>query len=73
MNNAKKVREMQEIYFEESRENEMNKNNLKILSKKYDCLEVLCKELIESFDSECNISLQVEKIKEFLKENQTIS
>lgn len=73
MNNAKKVREMQEIYFEESRENEMNKNNLKILSKKYDCLEVLCKELIESFDSECNISLQIEKIKEFLKENQTIS
>lgn len=69
MNNAKKVREMQEIYFEESRENEMNKNNLKILSKKYDCLEVLCKELIESFDSECNISLQIEKIKEFLKEN----
>lgn len=69
MNNAKKVREMQEIYFEESRENEINKNNLQILSKKYDCLEVLCKELIESFDSECDISLQIEKIKEFIKEN----
>lgn len=69
MNNARKVREMQEIYFEESRENEINKNNLQILSKKYDCLEVLCKELIESFDSEQDVCIQIEKIKEFIKEN----
>lgn len=69
MNDAKKIRELQEIFFEESKDNEMNKNNLKNLSKKYDKLEMLCKELIESFDCRNDISPSINNIKEFIKEN----
>lgn len=69
MNDAKKIRELQEIFFEESKDNEMNKSNLQNLSKKHDKLEMLCKELVESFDCRNDISSSINKIKDFLKEN----
>jgi len=69
MNDAKKIRELQEIYFEESKDNEMTKSNLQTLSKKYSKLEIICKELIESFDSKCDVSLVINKLREHFKEN----
>lgn len=66
MNNAKKVREMERIYFYESKDNEINKSELQDISKKYEALETLCKDLIDSFDSMNDITIPINKIKHHL-------
>lgn len=66
MNDAKKVSEMQEIYFYESKEHEINKSKLEKLGNKYNELETLCKELVDLYDCNDNIEISVQKIKHHL-------
>lgn len=66
MNNAKKVREMERIYFYESKDNEINKNELLNISKKYEDLKDLCRDLVDSFDSANGITDSINKIKHHL-------
>lgn len=63
MNNAKKVREMERIYFIESKENENNKVELSETQKKYEELRVICCDLLDSYDSKMNIENSIIKIK----------
>lgn len=67
MNNAKKVREMQEIYFIETKEHEKVKKSLDKVSKKYEILEILCKELIDLYDCNSDISKSIHNIKNHIK------
>lgn len=63
MNNAKKVREMERIYFNESKENEMNKAELSEMQKRYEELSVLCRDLVDIYDSKENLENSIIKIK----------
>lgn len=66
MNNAKKIREMERIYFYESKDNEINKNELQNTTKKYEELKSLCRDLLDNFDSTSDITESINKIKHHL-------
>ncbi len=63
MNYARKVRELEKIYFNESKENESNKFELVETIKKYEELKTLCKDLLNNYDNKENIEDSVIKIK----------
>lgn len=63
MNNAKKVREMERIYFIETKEYENNKVELSEISKKYEELRVLCCDLLDLYDGKSEIDGSIIKIK----------
>jgi len=63
MNYARKVRELEKIYFNESKENESNKFELIETHKKYEELKTLCKDLLNNYDNKENIEDSVIKIK----------
>lgn len=63
MNNAKKVREMERIYFIDTKENEINKAELLETHKKYEELSVLCCDLLDLYDSKSDIDISIIKIK----------
>jgi len=63
MNNAKKVREMERIYFIETKEYENNKVELLEISKKYEELRVLCCDLLDLYDGKNEIDSSIVKIK----------
>jgi hypothetical protein len=66
MNDAKKISEMQKIYYFESKENETNKSKLSELTEKYEDLENLCKDLVDMNDSKKDIQVIIQKIKHHL-------
>jgi hypothetical protein len=63
MNYARKVRELEKIYFNESKEYESNKFELMETHKKYEKLKTLCKDLLNNYDNKENIDDLIIKIK----------
>jgi|688.fasta_scaffold554762_3 hypothetical protein len=63
MNYAKKVRELEKIYFNDSKEYETNKVELSEISKKYEELRVLCCDLLDLYDGKSEIDNSIIKIK----------
>ena len=52
MNNARKIREMEKIYFYDTKEMESYSSKLKTITKDYDTLKSLCKLLVNSDNSQ---------------------
>lgn len=52
MNNARKIREMEKIYFYDTKEMENCSSKLKSITKEYETLKTLCKRLINSNNNE---------------------
>lgn len=63
MNYAKKVRDLEKIYFNDSKEYENNKIELLDVQKKYEELQSLCKELLNNYDNKNDIEMSIVKIK----------
>lgn len=63
MNYAKKVRDLEKIYFKDSKEYESNKAELLNAQRKYEELQSLCKELINTYDNKNDIEMSIVKIK----------
>jgi hypothetical protein len=63
MNYARKVRELEKIFFNESKENEHNKNELIEINRKYKELQILCRDLLNNYDNKENIEDIIIKIK----------
>ena len=58
-----KVRELEKIYFNDSKEYETNKVELSEISKKYEELRVLCCDLLDLYDGKSEIDNSIIKIK----------
>lgn len=63
MNYAKKVRELEKIYFNDSKEHENNKVELLEIQRKYDELQSLCRDLLDNYDDKNDIEMSIVKIK----------
>jgi len=63
MNYAKKVRELEKIYFNDSKEHENNKVELLEIQRKYDELQSLCRDLLDNYDDKNDIEMLIVKIK----------
>lgn len=63
MNYAKKVRELEKIYFNDSKEHETNKVELLEIQKKYDELQSLCRDLLDNYDNKNDIEMLIVKLK----------
>lgn len=63
MNYAKKVRELEKIYFNDSKEYETNKVELLEIQKKYDELQSICRDLINNYDNKNDIEMAIVKMK----------
>lgn len=63
MNYAKKVRELEKIYFNDSKEHETNKVELLEIQKKYDELQSISRDLINNYDNKNDIEMAIVKMK----------